>query len=80
MNTCAQTEEFRFSEKADSALDTFYGPFKNGLASQKLELLERVLGPVQVYATGGDVDDELRLACLEYEWLSAKGLVELDIA
>ena len=71
----------RFSIEADKALDDLYVAYgSNQTDAQKINILENELGEIQVYATGGMIDDAIKLACLECEWLTAKGKIELELA
>jgi hypothetical protein len=47
---------------------------------QRIAALEPQLGgpPPNYYAIGGHLDDEMKLTCLEYEFLEQKGLLPLD--
>jgi len=75
------TEEVRFDREADKALRDLYGKYgSDQTTEQKIHILEDILGKSHFYATGGDVPYEAKLACLEYEWLALKQLIQLDLA
>jgi hypothetical protein len=77
-NNMPATSAPRFSDEADKALTVFYAESHAATAGQKIVALEAVLGgPSNFYGFGGEVSDDMKLGCLEYEYLSIRGLVEL---
>jgi hypothetical protein len=74
------SDDYRFSKAGDSALNELYSAVGSETTEQKINILQKELGEIQVYAAGGYGDDCVKLACLEYEWLAAKGLVALEFA
>jgi hypothetical protein len=71
----------RFPEAAESHLSTLYGGFGATTTEQKITVLKTyVEGQASYYALGGEVSQEMILGCLEYEYLSNLGLIELVLA
>lgn len=71
----------KYSEKADAFLNELYGSFGATATRQKLNTLRLKLGgDYHFYAMGAEVNDEMRLGCLEYEILAANQLIELILA
>ena len=68
----------RFSPEADEFLKLFYAKVGAITVGQKIEVLTLKLGPSNFYAFGGEVTDEMRLGCLEYELLLQEGLLQLE--
>jgi hypothetical protein len=67
-----------FGAAADKALSEFYTAHKAGTVAEKIAALEKELGgPSNFYAFGGVLDEEMKLGCLEYEYLSLRDLVDL---
>jgi hypothetical protein len=74
-------QEVRFTPEADRALDELYAKYGSSQSpAQKINILEKILGESHFYATDGDVSDETKLACLEYEWLASQRLIKLELA
>jgi hypothetical protein len=68
----------KFGAEADAALSKFYHDAKAEIIADKIKALESELGgPANYYAFGGTVSDEMKLGCLEYEYLSLRDLVDL---
>ena len=70
----------RYNTEADAALDELYGSARADTTQDKIRALESIQGTANFYAFGGVLTDDMRLGCLEYEYLSEKGLIELVLA
>jgi hypothetical protein len=70
-----------FGEKADAFLTELYHSVGATNTTQKLNVLRLKLGgDYHFYAMGGEINDEVKVACLEYELLGREGLIELVLA
>jgi hypothetical protein len=70
-----------FGKEADAFLSKFYDLYHKTTIDEKIRLLENELGGVSnFYGLGGEVDDTMKLACLEYEFLELKGQISLTLA
>ncbi len=70
-----------FGKKADDYLANLYQSFGATTTAQKLTVLRTTLGgDYHFYAMGGEINDDVRLACLEYELLGRERLIELILA
>jgi hypothetical protein len=75
----AQTKSF--GPDADTFLAKFYADYSITATAGKIKLLEDHLGgPSNFYGLGGEVNDEMKLACLEYEFLERQGKITLTLA
>jgi hypothetical protein len=69
-----------YGEVGDAFLAEFYGGEKT--TAEKITMLERRLAqpPSNYYAFGGDLTDEMKLGCLEYEFLEQNDKITLELA
>jgi hypothetical protein len=74
------TETYRFNEKADAQLQNIYQGATT--VAEKIKILNDILGgESNFYAFGeGSISEEMKLGCLEYEYLGNLGLIELQLA
>ena len=74
------TPQKSYGQNADEFLRTFYASLGALTTRQRIAALDPQLGgpPPNYYAIGGHLDDEMKLTCLEYEFLEQKGLLPLD--
>jgi|GEM_PF-4100031 len=72
----------KFNEKADAELDRVYREAAACSTEAKIEALNKILGgEANFYSFGdGQVSNEMKLGCLEYEYLGNIGLIELVLA
>ena len=75
-----QTPTKSYGREADIFLAEFYGGEED--TAKKITMLERRLGqpPSNYYAFGGTVTDEIKLGCLEYEFLEQNNKITLELA
>ena len=76
-------ESPRFTPQADAALDELYEKVGATTVAQKINALKLNLGDHgewNFYAYGGEVNEDMILGCLEYEYLSSRGLIDLTLA
>jgi len=76
-------ESPRFNVNADAALNELYENVGAKTTEHKINALKPHLdgdGEWNFYAVGGEVNQEMILGCLEYEYLSSRGLIELTLA
>ena len=83
MERCAAEE--RFGAKGDAALRELYGRYGSQTAEQKINVLETTLGMKYNFSTfggpdAGEVSSEAVLGCLECEYLSRLGVIDLVLA
>lgn len=71
---------FRYNQNADAALNELYTSARATSTQDKIRALESIQGNANFYAFGGEITDDMRLGCLEYEYLSEKELIELVLA
>ena len=73
-----------FGPKGDAYLANFYNSIGAKTTQQKLNVLSIRLGEditqSHYYALGGNLTDEMKLGCLEYEFLEQAGQIELVLA
>jgi hypothetical protein len=71
-----------YGEAADAFLAEFYRSYGAETTQQKMKVLEANLGqlPSNYYALGGSLNDEMKLGCLEYDFLNQSGKIELVLA
>ncbi|MGD0260655.1 MAG: hypothetical protein ABSD29_12620 [Verrucomicrobiota bacterium] len=71
-----------YGKAADAYLKDFYKSYGAENTQQKIKVLEANLGqqPSNYYALGGRLTDEMKLGCLEYDYLSQMGKIELVLA
>jgi len=65
-----QLESEGFTREQKEKLDAFYVPFGATTTAQKIHSLETRLGHSNFYVTGGELTDEMKLGCLEYEFVN----------
>ena len=75
----------RFSIEADEALESLYTSVgaltvEHKINALKLKMNDETLGGPNFYAFGGEVSQDMILGCLEYEYLSERNLIALDLA
>jgi hypothetical protein len=71
----------RFNEEADKCLVELYASVGAIEAFQKINTLQKELGgDFSFHALGGNVSDEMKLACLEYEYLERIGKIDSVLA
>jgi hypothetical protein len=77
-----QTPPKSYGAAADAFLTEFYKSYGAETTQQKLKVLEANLGqqPSNYYPLGGTLNDEMKLGCLEYDYLSQMGKIELVLA
>jgi hypothetical protein len=81
MEEAERVGQAKFNANADACLAKLYTPVGASTTEQKIHVLERELGgQFNFYALGGNIDDDMKLACLEYEYLERMGQVELVFA
>ena len=74
------TTVFRYNQMADAALNNLYESVGADSIAQKITVLDLKLGGShEFYAFGGETSEEIRLGCLEYEFLNQEGLIELTL-
>jgi hypothetical protein len=72
---------FRFNEEADQCLGELYASVGATEAFQKINTLQKELGGnFSFHALGGNVSEEMKLACLEYEYLERVGKINVVLA
>lgn len=75
------SKKVRFNSKADTALAELYHSVGAKTAEEKANAIKLAMGgDFTHYAAGGQVSDEMILGCLEYEYLSNAGLIDLVLA
>ena len=75
------THSKSFGPGPDTFLEAFYAPFGTISTQQKIQLLQLQMGGTSnFYALGGHINDDMKLACLEYEYLEQAGKIELVLA
>lgn len=77
-----QTPTKSYGTVADAFLTEFYKSYGAETTQQKLKVLVANLGqqPSNYYALGGSLNDEMKLGCLEYDYLNQMGKIELVLA
>ncbi len=72
----------RYTLEADKALEELYSAANQAVTTlEKIEALECALQEnSNYYAFGGEMSEDIKLGCLEYEYLSNRGLIELLLA
>lgn len=74
-------DAYKYNEKADEALNKLYLAGNATSTDQRIEVIETALQErANFYAFGGELTPEMKLGCLEYEYLGRKGLIELTLA
>lgn len=74
-------KQYRFSKEADALLDAKYTERDATTTPLKIATLEIELGGTfNYYAFGGEINDEMKLTSLEYEYLERMGKIELIFA
>lgn len=70
-----------YNDAADAALNGFYAKTGAETTGQKINCLSLALnGERHFYATGGNLSESNMVGCLEHEYLSSLGLIELQLA
>lgn len=70
----------KFTEQADAFLRDTYKTVGAETTGEKINLLNLKLGgPSNFYGLGGEVTEEMQLGCLEYDFLSQKGKLQLTL-
>lgn len=70
-----------FGKDADEYLAAFYKLKDAKSTEDKIDLLKGKLGGTfNFYALGGEITDDMKLACLEYEYLERMGIIDLVLA
>ena len=71
-----------YGVSADAYLARFYKSCGAETTQQKINVLELKLGqePSNYYAYGGTLTDEMKLGCLEYDFLDRAGEITLVLA
>jgi hypothetical protein len=73
--------EKSFGPVAEAFLTKLYAEYRITATEGKIKVLEDKLGgPSNFYGMGGEVNDEMKLACLEYEYLERQGQIKLTFA
>lgn len=83
MNATTVTPEPKsFGEEADRFLAHYYDCYNAETTEQKIALLERELGqgPSNHFVYVGSINEEMKLGCLEYDFLEIKGKLTLVLA
>jgi hypothetical protein len=76
-----QPHKKSFGEQADAFLLELYKSVGAETTLEKINLIQMKLGGVSnFYALGGEINDEMKLACLEYEYLEQEGKITLVLA
>lgn len=70
----------KYNAKADEALERLYTSARAVSIGDKIRALESIQGTANFYAFGGELNDDMRLGCLEYEYLGEQDLIELVLA
>ena len=82
MNTDNTTtiKTVKFGAEADDFLRVFYHGYGITSVAGKIKILEdKTGGPHNFYGQGGAVSDEMKLACLEYEFLELNNKIKLTL-
>ena len=75
------TPQKSYGPAGDRELGDLYGSFGATTAQQKIKVLEAKLGQsCNYYAFGGQLNDDMKLGALEYDYLSGIGKIELVLA
>jgi hypothetical protein len=71
-----------YGNEADIFLADIYRSFDADTTPKKIELLESKFlgGGSNFYAFGGDLTEDMKLGCLEYEFLEQMGKITLVLA
>lgn len=73
-----------FGAEADAYLAEFYNSVGAKTIQEKINVLSIKLGeestPSNYYAFGGNLTDDMKLGCLEYEFLEQAGKITLVLA
>jgi hypothetical protein len=75
-----ENETMRFEKDAEEFLEKFYLAYKVVSTPDKIDLLQKELGggTFNFYGFGeGELTDDMKLACLEYDFLERKGKISL---
>ncbi len=75
-------KKIKFNEKADAELERVYRQAEACSTEAKIGALNEILGgEANFYPFGdGQVSNEMKLGCLEYEYLGNIGLIDLVLA
>jgi len=75
------TQTKSFGHGADAALNELYSSVGATSTDEKMGTLRLQLGGMpNFYAMGGAINEEMKLACLEYEYLQQVGKIDLVLA
>ncbi|MGH7979950.1 MAG: hypothetical protein ACREE6_11295 [Limisphaerales bacterium] len=75
------TEQYKYNAEADHALGELYSRLHATTNQLRIQGLQIELGgDFNYYAFGGEINDEMKLACLEYEYLQRIGKIDLALA
>jgi len=81
MKAMERAEASKFGKTADDYLVAFYALCKAQTTASKIVLLQDKLGGTfNFYALGGEVTDEMKLTCLEYEYLERMGVIDVVLS
>lgn len=70
----------QFSAEAEQHLQAIYAAGGAHTTEKKIEVLNSKLGgTANFYAAGGCLTPEMKLGCLEYEYLESQGLIALTL-
>ena len=76
-----QPQVYRFNKEADACLEDLYKSVGAVTPARKLVILQKeVGGDFNFQAFGGELNEEIRLGCLEYEYLERMGKIEIIFA
>jgi len=72
--------EPRFNTVADKLLVELYRKFgEQQTTEQKLNILEKELGPIVLHEPQSENYNEIKLACMETEWLQRQGAIDIEL-
>jgi len=72
--------EPRFNPTADQMLVELYQKYgTQQTTQQKLNILEKELGPIVLHEPQSENYDDVKLACMEVEWLQIKGALDIEL-
>jgi len=72
---------YRFNPQADACLEELYASVGAVTTAQKITILQKELGgDFNFQAFGGVVNDQMKLGCLEYDYLERAGKIDVVLA
>jgi hypothetical protein len=81
MKTTGHARPSKFGKSVDEYLAAFYAVSKAQTTAEKIGLLQAKLGGTfNFYALGGEVTDDMKLTCLEYEYLERMGVIDVVLS